>query len=212
LAVEVVQNPQTDSIRIQAVWTSAEFDNVATDTLSTFEQLAQSLAESSDMLLSSLPEESQEAPMDHGQPGRSHPELDSCLNGVESDLLDELRQCVATFMRIEPNIVSPSTSLFSLGLDSIKSVGLSRALKKLGHNVASIDILHHPSLGQLSVFIQNINTQHVGDHDDGTFSDLCRRIGDSFDGSSLALSPNDAVTLHPTTVLQSGMLSQVSLR
>lgn len=210
MAVEVVQSPESDSIHVQAVWTSADFDSVATDAFSAFEQLAQSLAESSGMLLSGLPEDSHQVRIESGPPGVLPVGLDPSSDGVKSDLIDELRQRVATFMRIQPNLISPSTSLFSLGLDSIKSVGLSRALKKLGHDVSSIDILRHPSLSRLSVFIRDSSIQHVADQDDSQYSNLCQRIGQSFVGESFVLSPNDGVTLYPTTVLQSGMLSQVS--
>ena len=49
---------------------------------------------------------------------------------IEPGYLEKVMQLVSKFLKVDRSILKPTSSLISFGLDSIKYVGLSRALKK----------------------------------------------------------------------------------
>ncbi|KAK1774260.1 hypothetical protein QBC45DRAFT_46245 [Copromyces sp. CBS 386.78] len=81
-----------------------------------------------------------------------------------SDSLTSTGQKVATvlseMLAIDASVVTPSTSIFELGLDSISALRLSRALKRSGFAQASASlILSHPLIADLSHALDTAKAQ-----------------------------------------------------
>ncbi|KAG6336405.1 hypothetical protein ID866_2678 [Astraeus odoratus] len=127
--------------------------------------------------------------------------------------LEPLQEAISQFLEVPREEVHPSVSLLSLGLDSIRALGLSKLLRQHGYAMTATDILKHPSLKQLSTFIDSSrpNSREIND----TSQEFLRReqgkIGKYVDLSTYKLSIDDEVSLFPTTALQSGILSQVCI-
>lgn len=130
---------------------------------------------------------------------------------VDTVLLDVLRTAIASFMGFKPEILTPAISFISLGLDSIKSVGLSKAISKAGYHVTSTDILRNATLNELAVLIQTKKSV-AGDpiaHRSQSTLDINPAILSEITPESVRLSVDEEVQFFPTTALQTGMLSQV---
>lgn len=141
-------------------------------------------------------------------------------DGVEEDLdvnldaedLVPLKEIVSNFLGVPLERLHPHTSLISLGLDSIRSVGLSRILRQHGYSTNAADIMGDPILRKLGVLHARSPGRSVqAEIDQGVLSlqKQRERTQASFDPSTCKLSIDDEVEIFPTTVLQTGMLSQV---
>ncbi|KAI6132186.1 hypothetical protein EDD16DRAFT_1468633 [Pisolithus croceorrhizus] len=132
-------------------------------------------------------------------------------NDVNGTLdLQPLNMAVSEFLRVSPDFLLPSTSLISVGLDSIRAVGLSRFLRQRGFTVTAADILRHPTLRQLSVFARPSHLVQQ-EADDASKDFLYRQLEELqvyVDPFAYKLCAEDKVSLFPTTELQAGMLSQ----
>lgn len=107
-----------------------------------------------------------------------------------------------------------NTSLVSLGLDSIRSVGLSRALRQHGYPTNVIDIIGNltkQKLGNLCARSGGHSAQVKIDEGILSLQKRRERIKASFDPLTCKLSVDDEVEIFPTTALQAGMISQVCI-
>ncbi|KAI0721073.1 peptide synthetase [Cerioporus squamosus] len=212
LAVEVVLEPEHDRAVVHAAFTSSDISSsVVGDILSQFEETAVHIAESSDWgweLSSSGPG----APVQiHARGAEGASEESEDLSNVDEATVSRIRSIAAQFLHIDPDFVKNDTSLLSLGLDSIKSVGLSRKLSADGLGLSSADIMRLSTPLRLAAYVQK--SKSSGGRVDGRLSDAefateCQQLEEALDMEAVKLSPEDEVKIYPTSVLQAGMLSQ----
>ncbi|KAI0780914.1 hypothetical protein BD413DRAFT_608137 [Trametes elegans] len=210
LAVEVVLDPEQDQAIAHAAFTSADVSpKLVGGILRHLEETAVRMADSNDW---GLPFSDKHA----------SPRADETVaaNGVEADSLadvevDEhavakIRDVASRFLRIDAAFVAPETSLLSLGLDSIKSVGLSRKLSAEGFPLTSADIMRLSTPRRLAAHIQRAQGSPKKDTDQvrSSFNEERGKILQDMDLESIKLSADDRVDVYPTTTLQAGMLSQ----
>lgn len=134
--------------------------------------------------------------------------------GVSMDAEDlvPLGEIVSKFFGVPSERLHPHTSLISLGLDSIRSVGLSKILRQHGYSTSAADIMGNPILWKLGGSRAGSRGHSVqAEIDQGILSlqKQCERIKASLNPSTCKLSIDDEVEIFPTTALQTGMLSQV---
>ncbi|KAF9246318.1 hypothetical protein BU15DRAFT_39806 [Melanogaster broomeanus] len=129
---------------------------------------------------------------------------------LDTNGLWPLQAIISQFLGIQPEQLPPTTSLISLGLDSIRSVGLSKALRQNGYSITAADIMRHPSLQKLSILCGRSSgaVQEEIDQSIRFMHDQYEKLRVCFDSSACKLSTDDKVYLFPTTALQAGMLSQ----
>ncbi|KLO14184.1 AMP-binding-domain-containing protein [Schizopora paradoxa] len=218
LAVEVMRNEKANEMHINAAFTGTFKESIVWRILQEFEGV-----------LMSLSADASTNPLDSFTPVRpngSAIELISQVEegeGVDSDMLDDardenleskLRDVVSRFLDISPDKLDANASLVSLGLDSIKSIGLSRSLKADGLKITAVELMQHSSLRRLARFLQSGSAESVVANKvyttDATelLESRRREIAAIVNVHDLQLGDDDLVDLFPTTDLQSGMLSQ----
>ncbi|KAF9227677.1 hypothetical protein BS17DRAFT_726077 [Gyrodon lividus] len=136
---------------------------------------------------------------------------DEASKNLDTEDLWPLQAIVSQFLGIPSERLHPSTSLISLGLDSIRSVGLSKTLRKNGYPVTAAYIMKHPSLQKLGVLCGRSSDRPVQEGIDQSIRFIHgqrEKLGACVDSSVYKLSVDDEVDLFPTTALQAGMLSQ----
>lgn len=130
-------------------------------------------------------------------------------NDVSSDgNIPRLRHVIGDFLNVDPSLIKPDVFLVSLGLDSLKSVGLSRILRREGFPLSATQLM---SGGSLSNLVALLESKTPAETPSSIRTDTQARVCPSLDINELKLSPSDYVTAYPVTELQAGMLSQVSL-
>ncbi len=131
---------------------------------------------------------------------------------VDDDILERIREIASRFLRIDAKLITGETSLLSLGLDSIKSVGLSRQLSKEGFALSSADIMRLSTPQRLAVQVQaKASAPQDGERMVLSFKEERDKLVREMDMVAIRLSEDDEVNVFPTTTLQAGMLSQVRL-
>lgn len=128
---------------------------------------------------------------------------------TDPNLIIKLRRLIATFLGVEETLVMDTTSFISLGLDSIKSVGLSHSLKRQGHNVQAVELMKYTTLRKLAYRLVSRGGATFRISNNQEFLQSLENIRKIFSTEELKLSSNDDVVLYPVTSLQAGMLSQV---
>lgn len=130
-------------------------------------------------------------------------------NDVE--LEDRLRTIIAKFFNVGDTVVTPSISFLSLGLDSIKAIGLSRRLRKADLKVTAVDLMRYTTIRTLVNHCLGSNTQMDQHSTEGLklLKKAQEMLADNLDLPSLKLSEEDETIIYPTTDLQAGMLTQV---
>ncbi|CDO69499.1 hypothetical protein BN946_scf184785.g4 [Trametes cinnabarina] len=211
LAVEVVLDPEQNQIVAHAAYTPEDISStIVSEILQRLEETAIQLVEDAISVpnlarareLRSLP-----------QVNGSHPDERASIRGhVEADELIVATICAlaSQFLRVNPDLVTGDTSLLSLGLDSIKSVGLSRRLAKEGLRLSSADIMGLGTPRRLAARIQEFDDSAKQSQDpaSASFTAECEFIREAIDPLTIKLSAEDDVQAFPTTTLQAGMLSQ----
>lgn len=130
-------------------------------------------------------------------------------NDVRSDgSILRLRSIISDFLSVAPSLIKPDVSLVSLGLDSLKSVGLSRTLRREGFPLSATQLMSGGSLSNLVVLLQSKTPVETPSY---ISADTQARVCPSLNGDDFKLSPSDCVSAYPVTELQAGMLSQVRL-
>jgi len=139
-------------------------------------------------------------------------EYDPCEERDISIALYPVREIVARFLDVNPQQLSPRTSFIALGLDSIKSVGLSRALKEGGYHVTASGLMKSACLAgleSLQTQPQAVDRMRSEVEARKLLQEECRMLETHFDAASYRFSDHDEAKVFPTTALQAGMLSQV---
>ncbi|EJD05778.1 uncharacterized protein FOMMEDRAFT_119062 [Fomitiporia mediterranea MF3/22] len=205
LAVEVVFDKTNGQIRIDCAFTEPLKRHDVSRFLQSLEGTAKALVEGNhratmqQSLLSD--EEAIEAESDSGYASEA---------SVDDTLEEKIRLIVSGFLKIGNDQISSTTSLIALGLDSIRSVGLSRALRRDGIEITSLDIMRHPSIRRIAARSSNRDNSSNKQRDEEENLLASRRalIASHVNVEPLKLGEADEVELYPTTILQAGMLSQ----
>ncbi|KJA27343.1 hypothetical protein HYPSUDRAFT_63026 [Hypholoma sublateritium FD-334 SS-4] len=212
LAVEVVLNLENDSLLVQAAWINNPQDEAILTCLRELEATVHGLATNPAFyIMQSLADIPRVVYRRKVEP---HKEtlVKSEIAHANPELLDKLRYIIADFLQVQPTILAPSTSFISMGLDSIKSVGLSKVITMCGHPVSSTNVLRNASLQQLVSYIlsQSCNSDAEKDFDAARKSVVIvdKSITAEIFSHNIKFEDDDVVVLFPTTALQSGMLSQ----
>ncbi|KAF9564589.1 peptide synthetase [Agrocybe pediades] len=208
LAVEIVLEPATDSATVKAAWLDQDlFANESPSKwIQGIEGIIFSRAEESyiTQLLG-------EFPCEPAAESEAEPENQDEFSGESPDdpYVDVLRRAIADFMGFDSVLLTPSTSLISMGLDSIKSVGLAKSLDRQGFKITSTDLLRHPTLLQLTGMLRSRenSTSALLPTTTSVLLEEAHVPGDIV-RDQIQYSAADAVQLYPTTALQTGMLSQ----
>ncbi|KAF5380902.1 hypothetical protein D9615_004009 [Tricholomella constricta] len=207
LSVEIVLDPSQDSALIQAAWKEGDLDeDLVHNLVDEFEAIALDVGAgktASHLADADAPLTGIHADMEFVDEVEEELELT-----FDSDLLLKLQHIVSDFLDINQRLMTETTSFISLGLDSIKSVGLSRVLKKLGYNIPAVELMKYCSLRTLTNRLASRNSISDDLDDQQAYSRAVTNIRSSFAESDIKLSSNDVVSLFPTTSLQAGMLSQ----
>lgn len=202
-----------DTIRLRAAWLTAAVDTkILTEVFEQFESIVLSLAAGgavqsaldSTLTGTALRQIGLNSAPQVAEPG------EFCT--IDAGLLDVLRSLVADFLGVDSDLLSDTTSLISLGLDSIKSVGLARELQAQGHKVSPVELMNHSTLKRLAMLLVSDDRPDSNQyHGMNTLYDTTlRQLRSSVDVKPLKLSANDIIEIYPVTPLQAGMLSQVS--
>ncbi|KAG6917971.1 NRPS [Tephrocybe rancida] len=205
LSVEVVLDPRQDTVVVQAAWKNCRLDELVVQGLiNDLERTTLDIgAGNISSHLSGIPLSTNE------NSGNTESIDEENIEDVsDPELLIELRQIIAGFLRIDEGLLIEHVSFLTLGLDSIKSVGLARALRKLGHDIRAEEIMKYASLQMLT---NHVNSSRLTCKDLNhllAFSSAVEKIRQSFSADDFRLSSSDQVTLFPTTTLQAGMLTQ----
>ncbi|KAJ3550989.1 hypothetical protein NMY22_g88 [Coprinellus aureogranulatus] len=130
-----------------------------------------------------------------------------------SALATELRKATSEFLRVSIDMVTDTTSFITLGLDSIKAVGLAKRFTKLGHKVTSVEILRVPTIQALTELISSRTSSPAAQvspqsRQNDVYGAALEKIRSEVDVARLKLSHDDEVAIFPATALQAGMLSQ----
>ncbi|KAG6845337.1 NRPS [Tephrocybe sp. NHM501043] len=205
LSVEVVLDPQQDTISIQAAWKHGALDEfVIRKLLGDFESIVLDIG--TGHILSHLSAMPPSTAKNFG----TVEGISEADDGIVSDpeLLQGLRGAISEFLSINEGLLSDDISFIAVGLDSIKSVGLARRLKKLGHDIRAEEVMKYASLRMLTNRLVSGRVTYDNFSGHTAFSSTVAKIRSSFSADDLKLSSTDEVIVFPTTSLQAGMLTQ----
>lgn len=216
LAIEVVLNPTTDSLMVQAAWSETSLsEESVSGFLSSFEKVALEFGEGRHPSI--LPVNSGPGAFTNSPPPMAADEgsfeAEQEAGEVDAELISKLQFLVCNFLAIELSLMTDTTSFVALGLDSIKSVGLSRVLRKQGFQVSPVQLMRLPTLQKLGRHItsgQSLDVSRAGKIDN-TYNKTLMDLRTELQPADVALGGEDTTQVFPTTILQAGMLSQVSL-
>lgn len=206
-------NKDTGELKVDTAYTDPISREFLSQFFSEFEKIAMLLADSPERNLEEFYTTSSELQLFHDGDFESFLDGDELeIESVDQDVESRISAVVSKFLGIDEERIQPMSSLVTYGLDSIKSVGLSRALKKEGWNITALGIMQHPTIRHIA-FQQSQPTDGTTYNDiqaesflRNERSEIAKLIGNDF----VRLSDSDCIEVFPTTILQAGMLSQVS--
>ncbi|KAI4959789.1 NRPS [Alternaria arbusti] len=119
----------------------------------------------------------------------------------------EVRDVLARLSDASQKEISPTTSIYQLGLDSISAVQIAAALRKQGYSVSAADVLNHTTCADLAEFIGQAKASDASALPHINFSAFegKHKVGVLSDHS---IYDGDVVAVRPCTPLQKGMISQ----
>ncbi|EXJ73993.1 uncharacterized protein A1O5_02287 [Cladophialophora psammophila CBS 110553] len=118
----------------------------------------------------------------------------------------EIARVVADALGASPEKINRTTSFYSLGLDSISAIRVSRALRDHYPAVEISSLLQNPSIGQLMKVIKRLVPEHNRGHSENDLSRLFSAFEDKIRGlySQMGL---EVERLLPCTPLQESMVT-----
>jgi amino acid adenylation domain-containing protein len=124
-----------------------------------------------------------------------------------SDLEKQIREVLCRLSKTPKDKISPTTSIYQLGLDSISAVQIAAALRKQGHAVTASSVMKYTTCTDLAEFI---------DQDAASEAPTTPRFDfDAFEGvhrtqilSEYNIRDEDIAAIRPCTPLQKAMVSQ----
>jgi ferricrocin synthase len=124
-------------------------------------------------------------------------------------LEDKIASLVSEFLKVEQSVITPTASLISLGLDSLRAVSLSRLLHIEGIFVSPIDIVQADSIRTVAA---KVNSPHahaeVPPEVELDLVKLQNVLVEELPPNDVRIDADDDVLICGATALQSGMLSQ----
>ncbi|KAF2852767.1 nonribosomal peptide synthetase-like protein 2 [Plenodomus tracheiphilus IPT5] len=120
---------------------------------------------------------------------------------------NQVRSIISHLSKTQIEDISPATTIYQLGLDSISAVQIATGLRKLGHTVTAVDVMRHMTCTEIAAHIsrsaakEEILTPHF---DFVTFHEKQKVLVSQLYG----LDPSNIAALRPCTPLQKGMVSQ----
>ncbi|KAF8654172.1 hypothetical protein AX16_003701 [Volvariella volvacea WC 439] len=213
LAAEAVLDPESDSLCIQAAWIQGCFEDASIrDFLINFEGRVLDIGKEGKLDLGDLDRSTDQitSPIltQPNEPDQLHI---SSPTAYPVALANDLRAAISNFLLVDSRLFTDATSFISMGLDSIKSVGLAKQLKKAGYQLSAVDLMRYHTIPLLAAHIST-RTQLTDDLQAPAGEELILRrkldqIQQNIDLASLKFTPDDEVTIYPTTSLQTGMLT-----
>ncbi|KAJ3563111.1 hypothetical protein NP233_g9148 [Leucocoprinus birnbaumii] len=209
LSTEIVVSTSQDTILIQCAWLADILDSATmVDLFEKFESILLMIASGN----RSVPVRGlirAETSGSSTEPAVSHADGHALSPSLDLRLVEKLRSIIAEFLGVDKIILGNSTSFISLGLDSIKSVGLARALQRQGFKASPNHILRFSTLELLATALTSANASLTQDDQiDPLYHDFLQRLQGSVNAQALALGTGDKIAIYPTTALQAGMLSR----
>ncbi|KAL8846640.1 MAG: hypothetical protein Q9221_008280 [Calogaya cf. arnoldii] len=139
LNVEVEQGKKNIFLRVNARMKGERLH----DWINTFEQTFQDVLEHPSKSVLAFPSSLQGLPL--------HPKSNNQYGPAEPDVqsgpdLDIIQEALSVVLRISSKNISPKTSIFSLGLDSIAAIQVAAACRKQGYAISVADVLQGRSL------------------------------------------------------------------
>lgn len=115
---------------------------------------------------------------------------------------------LSAFLHLPAESVAEESSLFSLGLDSLKSVTLSHRLRERGISISPMDIIQAGSVrGIASASVAERQQESLSEEE--SVSELDQLLRQDLPVESVRLDRGDQIDITAATALQAGMLSQV---
>ncbi|KAG2349803.1 hypothetical protein BDR05DRAFT_923562 [Suillus weaverae] len=211
LSVEIVVDASTDQLVLQAA-----FYDDGPQVANIESMLLQFESEARGVVTSGVPHVIvQKSPVNRAE---STPPVDTAdgthnSNGERevSVALHPVREIIAQFLGVDSQRLWSRTSFIALGLDSIRSVGLSRVLKEEGYHVSAAELMKSACLAgleSLPTLFQDAGRAQSEIEARDQLQEECRILESHFDVATCRFSDRDEARILPTTALQAGMLSQ----
>lgn len=216
LAVEVVLDTVSDSVLVHTAYTAKDVSPyIAEGIVQRLEETMLQFSEDDarERLLSVVLGSRTATPDSEGT------DVEDELNDqgpLDETMVATLRRTISDFLRVDAGLLTVDTSLVGLGLDSIRSVGLGRAIRTQGFQLSSVQLMKYSTIRRMINFLaaeKNGGPKAVtNDKSSKTsaFEQELASLQQSLDVESFKLTPTDSVRVYPTTTLQAGMLSQVT--
>nr|ARJ54908.1 nonribosomal peptide synthetase 2 [Curvularia lunata] len=145
---------------------------------------------------------------------QEHADTNTLTNGVShatehhwSKIESDVRKVLAQISKTPAENISPTTSIYQIGLDSISAVQIASVLRDRGYTIKATDVLKYTTCSDLAERLSqtpSLETSSVSQVDFHAFESKHRsqilkyyRLGDQ-----------DIVAVRPCTPLQNGMISQ----
>ena len=208
--MEIVLDRTTGQIRIDCGYTESLESHDVDRIIGELENVANSLVEGTIR----IEQKYLNGAKVYEEPTEEESESENDFDGpIDKEIRDKILSVVSQFLKIDLAQISETTSLIALGLDSIKSVGLSRAFRKQGIDIRSLDIMRHPTVRRIASHSNQTDKSQGVQSEEAEqarlISERREQIASSVDRETWKLDEKDEVQLYPTTILQAGMLSQV---
>ncbi|KAL8644148.1 MAG: hypothetical protein Q9226_007910, partial [Calogaya cf. arnoldii] len=158
LNVEIEQGKDNIVVRVNARIAQGKLQ----DWINTFEQTFQDVLEHPSRSVLAFPPSLQSLPLQlktNNQPAPCEPEVQS---GPD---LDIIREALSVVSQIPSKHISPETSVFSLGLDSIVAIQVAAACRKQGYAISVADVLQGRSLAGICKRLRERNRETPGEPD-----------------------------------------------
>lgn len=213
LAVEVVLDPTTDSVLVYAAYTAKDVSPyIAEGIVQRLEEVMLQFSEDDarERLLSVVLGSRTATP---DTDGTDVEEEFNDQGPLDETMVESLRSTISDFLRIDPELLTVDASLVGLGLDSIRSVGLGRALRAQGFQLSSVQLMKYSTIRRMINFTTTEKSETFSSNEPSktsAFDQEFMSLQQAFNVDSLKLASDDSVQIYPTTMLQAGMLSQVS--
>lgn len=201
-------DPKTDALEARASFTEPEMERQSVEALlASLESAIKILGEGSDELEGLNRNNPASAEFDvSSDEGRTPHTVKTIDKKLEQNLIGH----ISKFLKADPLTITRSTALVSLGVDSLKSVALSRFLRSEGITISAIDIVQSDSIGSLAVKASSSQNPHSMSVEAAKELEIIQgKLVDEISADALGTDTDDVTTIVCATALQSGMLSQV---
>jgi hypothetical protein len=198
-AMEVVVHEERDAIELRVGYSDVDVEEEEVgEVFSRMEQVVKDLLSASSSTSSS-------SRLDELLTPKEGPKEDQPVDEVlEESLLSTIR----SYLKLDSSVpCTPLTSFISLGLSSLRAIGLAKALtKESGKRFAAIDVVQKDSVRGL---VHMLVSSESHDEDVEEVNDVTEMMRQDILEHDVLLDDGDSVVIGGCTSLQSGMLTQV---